>query len=173
MKDLNWFWSMQMTQNESFANTNGTEEKNICVDDERYIGCHQQRYLNIRIRVIPTPVVLLSARPLPLTSTCQKCPRIAFMNWGLIVMGVEIDVFLKLFSLTANRGLLNCSNSSYNFSSCQKEQAAGPYAQSGPWKYIPNFFDQSKSPKLNRVLGRKNQNSVLKFCALENIGEGL
>ena len=54
---------MQMTQNESFANTNGTEEKNICVDDERYIGCHQQRYLNIRIRVIPTPVVLLSARP--------------------------------------------------------------------------------------------------------------
>ena len=89
------------------------------------IGCHQQRYLNIRIRVIPTPVVLLSARPLPLTSTCQKCPRIAFMNWGLIVMGVEIDVFLKLFSLTANRGLLNCSNSSYDFSSCQKEQAAG------------------------------------------------
>ena len=95
------------------------------------------------------------------------------MNWGLIVMGVEIDVFLKLFSLTANRGLLNCSNSSCDFSSFQKEQAAGNHRAIGTMKIQPNFFDQSKSPKLNRVLGRKNQNSVLKFCALKNIGEGL
>ena len=55
----------------------------------------------------------------------------------------------------------------------KKSRQLPAHAQSGPWKYIPNFFDQSKSPKLNRVLGRKNQNSVLKFCALENIGEGL